>query len=327
MLETREKYYFPGLQAMNNKSLRIVTLLLVVCFIIVIHGCSNENNADNISVTSSEKASLAHISSLVTEGKWYVGEGDNLVCYFKIADFKRDEAERLLEDLLALSKDICTWLGVDGYVAADGDRSKTICYFDSNYIDADGNKRSYANWEIQTMWCVDPVDFAHEYVHLITGGCERLVYVPENVLVEGLATYVGAVWQEKIASKEYNVLLGYNSNIILSNDTDEKNKLESMLLNAGFELTPLNRYRVIVAYGCNVLEKDEILAMKKPNSDFYNYYVGCVLIDYLASFPQGIEGVMTLYFDSMRCEKLYGKTLDDLTFDALASCSDMFSAE
>ena len=99
MLETREKYYFPGLQAMNKKSLRIVTLLLVVCFIIVIHGCSNENNADNISVTSSEKASLAHISSLVTEGKWYVGEGDNLVCYFKIADFKRDEAGKIIESL------------------------------------------------------------------------------------------------------------------------------------------------------------------------------------------------------------------------------------
>lgn len=256
--------------------------------------------------------------------KWLIMESDTMVFQFHTSDFSHEEAEALFTDAAALSNDLCTWLELRAEDIITSDGTKPTCYFYSKLKREDGASRSWANWPQRKIYCVDPNDFAHEYIHLLIQCSDRLLYTPDNLLIEGLATYIGFTWQDTFGYDNYPSIEPEWISMMGFASSAEQATMKKMLADQGLSETPLNIYRVRVAYSYEQLGIDVLLQTKDTSKEFYDYHVGCVLVDYLAQQPGGIESVIALYCDAISAERLYGAPLDALLRNALTECHDQF---
>lgn len=303
-----------------GKRRALIAALLALCVLLPM-GCSSRTAPPERTAQSS--ASSDESSLIRTEGRWRMGESETMIYCFNLKDFTIQEAEMLLADAEALSGALCVWLDVDASDMVSTDGKKATCYFDSSFRMDDGQKRSQADTRNRKIYCVTPSDYVHEYVHLVTDCSQRQISLPSNLMLEGLATYIGFTWQDTVIDTVYAGIPPAKAGG-LSTDPTEKAAMEQMLADASLELTPLNVYRVGVAYSCKVFGMDQVLDTETENPDFYHYRVGCILIDYLMKQSGGKEDVMALYFDAMRAEELYGVTIDELIGRALEDCIQTF---
>lgn len=298
---------------------RLPIAALLALSLILSAGCSDCTEPPD----STERTTFAadDDSPIRAEGVWLIGESETMVYCFRRTDFTEAEAELLLADATALAEDICRWLKVDSADMVSTDGEKPICYFDSTYR-WNGEIRSSTKVYERKMWCVTPEDYVHEYVHMVSGCSNRLIYMPDNLLREGLATYVGFTWQETLALGEYPSV-PHTTVRLSTNDPSERAVIEQML-DASIEQTPLNIYRAEMAYACETYGIDRVLAIEQTNEEYFMYHVGCILIDYLMKQSGGRADVMALYFDAMQAESIYGASLDELIRSAVEDCMQAF---
>lgn len=306
----------------GKRRLRAIATGLSVCLLISFGGCTNDP-APPVDTQTTEVSALP--SPIRTEGKWRIGESDTMRYYFHVSDYSAEEAEAIHADLVRLAADICAWLGVDADDMVTSDGEKPICYFYSNARMEDGQNRSHADWTKREMWCTSLNHFVHEYVHMVTLLSDEKIYTPENLLIEGLATYVGYTWQETLATGDY-ATVPYEELRISEGDPVGQAVIERMN-DASLDQTMLNFYRAELAYVCQTYGVDVALATEQTNNEYFKYHVGCILIDYLMRQAGGIEDVMSLYFDSLSAEAIYGAPLEELVRMAVEDCWAQSEAE
>ena len=183
---------------------KIGSALLTVCLLLVPMGCTRKPPSEEPAPTTTASSTASTTSGTQKPNeKWLIMESDTMIFQFHTSDFSREEAEALFTDATALSKDLCTWLDLKAEDILTSDGEKPICYFYSKFTREDGVSRSWANWQQRKIYCVDPNDFAHEYIHLLVQCSNRLLYTPDNLLIEGLATYIGFTWQDALEKEDY----------------------------------------------------------------------------------------------------------------------------
>lgn len=72
------------------------------------------------------------------------------------------------------------------------------------------------------------------------------------------------------------------------------------------------------------MDKNYDISNVDKNSDFYQYYIGAVFVDYCIHQLGGLETFLSVYCDSVTVIDVYGKSVDDLIIEACAFNTTMF---
>ena len=282
---------------------RIIAFSLVL-LLFSVWGC--ELNPSELSVAESTE-----ISEISQNSFYYIVNTDWMTFYFSKKDFEENAVNDIVSEAVLIMAEIRDFLKVSYTVEQ---ARETACYFDSSYVNDNGQNRSHCFWRKKEMYCVLLEDFVHEYVHMVTGNNEDVVYKADEIFIEGFAEYVSINFFNCISTKEYRYFketdFSESVNYIYSTFLSEK----------GLDINKENytRLEVYLAY------RDSKINVLDKNSDFYKYYVGYVFVDYCVSELGGMEKFLNVYFDCITAFDVYGKTVDALVEAACIRNAEIF---
>ena len=293
---------------------RIILFLLLFLILCCSCGCHHDNESKNepsVAISPVEKTESNPIEQTEFD---YIVCTDWMKFYFSKKEFKESDIADIVTEAESVMADIRSYLKVN-YTLEEA--KETVCYFDSAYRNGDGQKRSSCYSNERRIQCVSLDDFVHEYVHMISQNNADLVYFPNKLFIEGLAEYISWNFHDEIASKEYTFFeepsfSGNPSEVI----TDLLSK-KALVYNAE------NANKALIA----AIQKYSDISEIDKNSDFYNYNIGPVFIDYCIQKLGGLEKFMSVYNDSITIIDVYGKSVDELVFEACAYNTSMFFDE
>ena len=265
---------------------------------------------------SVEKETKSTITDVLSDDENdFIVSTEWMTFYFSKTDFNKSEVIKIANEAVLIMDDIRRYLNVN-YTLAEAEG--TVCYFDSTYCNEDGYARSYCFWNEREMYCISIESFVHEYVHMISENNADIVYHPSDVFKEGLAEYVSLNFFDTIASQNYTYFkmdsVSKNSNL------SEHQMICDLLSENDLEYNAKNYNKAFVAI---FNEKYDVSKINK-NSDFYNYYVGHIFVDYCVNFLGDIDKFMSVYCDSVTVTDVYGKKLDELVVEAIRENNLMF---
>ncbi len=189
---------------------------------------------------------------------------------------------------------------------------KFDCVFDKNCKKSNGENRSHASYDDRTIYCNSYTDFVHEYIHMLLYLFPDRIYEPDEILVEGTATYFSSVWDEKYGST-YNYL--YDGSFERSSIPSEDAALCKMLEEKKLPLNKRNYFKAFVASTIRIVGADKYQTI--GNKDFIKYRIGSITVEYLVTECGGVEKFLSVYFDSIRITEVYTKSLNGVIIDAL----------
>ena len=164
------------------------------------------------------------------------------------------------------------------------------------------------------MYIANYGDFAHEYVHMLMYFCEGGFFSNNDArITEGFAMYMESIWYEQLRSEGYEYLIPTAGGNV-ANET-ENAEILALMEHKGLENNRLNYNKALVAYLCEKVGTETILALK--DEYIQNYYVGLVISDYLISECGGIEKFISFYINMSRPDIKYGKNMAQIAKDAL----------
>lgn len=237
----------------------------------------------------------------------YIVYTDWITFYYSKTDYDESDILDITTEAERVMQDIRTYLNLNYNVEeADG----TVCFFDSSFRNEKGEKRSMCYWSEKRIQCVSLDSFVHEYVHLVSERNKNNVYRPNEIFVEGLATYVSSSFFDVISSNEYKYFKP--STVSRVSDLNEHNTISELLSSNGMEYNSKNYNKALVA----MADKKYGVSRVDKNSDFYKYYMGAILVDYCVNRLGGIDVFMTAYVDSLKVSEVYGKSVEELVVDA-----------
>ena len=284
----------------------ILSTFIFLSIILGTFGCSHVNESSKLTDIDN--------STLNQDDLYYIVQDDWITLCFSKEDFNENTASMITNEAKNVMKDIRNFLNINYTLEQAKD---TICYFDSNYR-FEGQSRSRCFWEEKIMYCVVVDDFVHEYVHMISQNNSNLVYKPSKLFIEGLAEYVSLNFYNGIASKKYEHFMEKSVSKV-SNELEHQ-QICDLLLSNGFEYNAPNYIKATVSiiYDLGGLSKLD------PNSDFYQYSIGFIFVDYYIKQFGGIEKFMSVYCDNVIIRDISDKTIEELVLDACEYNSHLF---
>ena len=248
----------------------------------------------------------------------YVVRTDRMTFFLSKKDFREEDVRAIAAEVGSVMEDVRTYLGIPD---APGTGGGAECCLDSAYRDPNGQKRSWCDWEEGKLYCVSLTDFVHEYVHLVCETQEALVYHPGKFFSEGLAQSVSLRFHHGIATREYRFFR--ESPVSEDSDAEEHRTICGLLADNGFAYNAGNYNRAFAA----LLDRRWGIDKVDRNSDFYQYVVGPIFVDYCVGQLGGIEKFLSVYCDSVTVADVYGKTVEELVAEACAHNTAAFYRE
>ena len=289
---------------MNRRIFGVLTALLCLCFC---QGCCSDG-------ASSQKTEATTIEIEQTESD-YIIKSDWMTFYFSQKDYDRMTVSDIASEAVLVMADIRDYLCVN---YSEEEAKDSECYFDSTYRNKDGLERSTCLWEEKKIYCISLDSFIHEYVHMICENNSDLVYHPGNLFREGLAQYVSLTFFDSIATHDY--LFFEEESVSPNSDLSEHRMICELLEENGFSYTAENYNKAFVALFAHNYDVSKITS----GSDFYNYYIGHIFVDYCIQNLGGLEQFISVYCDSVTVPDLYGKTVDKIVKEACAYNTFLF---
>lgn len=292
--------YSPGSTNMIKRTvLSLLALTLLCCFV----GCDSDASQQETSEPTWAVTDEPDSSVIEQNDSAYMVHTEWMTLCFSKKDYDEAEVGAISEEATRVMADIRGYLGVS-YTLDDAEGA--VCYFDCDYRYNEEENRSWCFWNERKMYCVTLDDFVHEYTHMVSNGNQDLVYYPGKLFSEGLAQYVSYRFYDEIASEAYAYFKG-ESDLESSNPFVHQTVCE-LLSRGGLPHNASNYMKAFVA----VEGKMNDISKVDPDSDFYNYQIGFVFVDYYVEQFGGIKGFMALYCDSITMSDLYGRTIDEL---------------
>lgn len=237
----------------------------------------------------------------------YVISTEWMTFCFSKKEFTESEAADIAAEAVFVMADVRNYLKVN-YTSEEA--QETVCYFDRTYRNKEGRAISMCYWTEKRMHCISLSDFVHEYVHMISENNEDLVYHPSKIFSEGLAQYVSLHFFDGIATRAYT----YFTEAPVSTNSEEHQRVCKLLSKNGLAYTTENYNKAFVA----ILDKQYDVSKIDKDSDFYNYIIGQVFVDYCIRQLGGLEKFISVYCDCVTASDVYGKSVDDLVLEACA---------
>ena len=245
----------------------------------------------------------------------YIVSTDWMTFYFSKKDFKESDVEEIAEEAVFVMTDIRNYLKVK-YTLDEAE--ETVCYFDSTYLNKDGQKRSMCFWDDKKMYCISLDDFVHEYVHMISENNADLVYHPSKLFSEGLAQYVSLNFYDGIATNQYAYFK--EESVSENSNASEHQMICELLSENGLAYNAENYNKAFVA----ILDKNYDVTKIDVNSDFYKYNIGHIFVDYCVDQLGGLEKFISVYCDSVTSPDIYGSNIYEIVSDACAYNTALF---
>lgn len=295
---------------------RIIIFYLILSVLCCFFGCNyqSENEEESLVVTNTEEN--PEPNQIEQNASDYIVRTDWMMFCFSKKDFSDSDIVNIASEAISVMSDIRNFLNVNYTL----EKSKgTVCYFDSTYRSDDGQKRSRCFWDEKTMYCISTDDFVHEYVHMVCGNNEDLVYSPDKLFIEGLAQYVCLNFYDSIASTKY--VFFNEASVSKSSSATEHKMICELLSDNGFAYNAKNYSKALVAiidkyYGISVIDK---------NSDFYQYNIGYIFVDYCINQLGGMDKFLSVYCDSVTSIDVYGKSTDDIVIESCSYNKSLFN--
>ncbi len=246
---------------------------------------------------------------------YYVITTDYMTFHFSIDDFDANEIWGIKDEAVEIMRKVQDYLNVSCNTLS---LKESTCYFDSSYVDLNGKSRSYCFPEDNVMYCISPYDFVHEYVHMVIENNTELVYHPSNIFREGFAQYIGLNFFDDISSDNYSY---FKSPPVSENSNEaEHNQICKLIADNDLEYNAKSYLKAFVS----LYSRYNDISLLDTNSDFYNYYVGCVVAEYCINELGGLNKFISAYCDSVMFEDIYGKTLSEVIKDACTNNDKLF---
>ena len=293
---------------------RFISILLILLITVSFLGCSNnvqnqETSTQNTYSNENTKASTED-NRIEQTNSDYIIQAEWITFYFSKQDFDINEVPDIAFEANLIMSDIRNFLNVS-YTSKEAIES--ICYFNSSYSDNSAPYRSICNYTEKKIYCVSLDDFVHEYVHLICGNNSSLVYQPNDIFIEGLASYIELNFHENIASTAYKYF--QSPPMSKSSNQSEHREICNLLSNKGYTHNEKNYRKAFIA----LLDKSYDISKIDRDSDFYKYYIGYIFVEHCIENLGGIEKFMSVYEDSVTFYDIYEITVDELI---LKICND-----
>ncbi|MBR2010859.1 MAG: hypothetical protein IKA06_03840 [Clostridia bacterium] len=294
---------------------RILSILLALLILCCIYGCDQDNRVEDEPTETTTDTDKTEPNLIEQTESDYIISTDWMTFYFSKGDFKESDVEDIAEEAVSVMADVRNHLKVK-YTLEEA--KETICYFDSTYLNKDGQKRSWCSWNEKEMYCISLDDFVHEYVHMISENNDDLVYHPSKLFSEGLAQYVSLNFYNGIASRQYAFFK--EAPVSKNSNASEHQMICDLLSDNGLAYNAENYNKAFVA----ILDKNYDVTKIDVNSDFYKYNIGQIFIDYCINQLGGLEKFVSVYCDSVTIADVYGKSVDDLVIEACAYNTSTF---
>lgn len=288
---------------------RILSIILALLILSCLYGCNQDDRVEDKSTETTTDTDKTEPSLIEQTESDYIISTDWMTFYFSKKDFKESDVEDIAEEAIFVMTDIRNYLKVK-YTLEDAE--ETVCYFDSTYRNEDGQKRSRCLWNEKKIYCTSLDSFIHEYVHMISENNKDLVYHPNELLSEGLAQYISLKFHDEIATTRY--ALFKETPVSKSSNASEHQMICGLLSNNGLAYNAENYNKAFIA----ILDKNYDITKIDVNSDFYEYYIGQILVDYCINQLGGSEKFISVYCDSVTIADIYGKSIDALVIEACA---------
>ena len=277
-------------------------VLSMILFFLCLFGCDkNEiggNDTESTVMQSTEKKQ---------DEKYYIVSSEWMNLCFSQKDFTEAEAKNIAEEALLVMSDIRNYLDLN-YTLDEALGS--VCYFDSSYKNANGESRSMCFTNEKIIYCISLDGFVHEYVHLISANNADLVYLPQDLFIEGLAEYVSLNFYGSVATQNY--VFFKERAIQKSSSQAEDRLLCELLAKKELECNASNYTKAFVA----MLYKNYDASQINKNADYYKYCVGYVFADYCINRIMDLESFIDVYADSVTLTDVCGKNFDSLVAEA-----------
>ena len=283
---------------------RVFAIFAIVSTLLCFFGCNVSENTDGYDING-ESSDLEE-TSIGGDEPYYVVPTEWMRFCFSKKDFSEEEALKIASEAVFVMEDIRSYLDLN-YTLEEAEGA--VCYFDGDYLNDTGEERSMCFIYDRKMYCLSLDDFTHEYTHMVSGSCKDIVYLPEDVLVEGLAQYVSLNFHCGIASQEYSFFK--EKSVLKSSDISEHNMLCELLSSNNIQYNAANYTKAFIA----ALDKNYGISKINKNDDYYKYGVGYIFTDYCIEH-YGIEKFTDVYADSVIFTEVYGKTIEELILEA-----------
>ncbi len=283
---------------------RIIYVVFALLFLTIVCAACESNSEDlNNDTTDFEKSNLFEVEQNEYN---YVVYTEWMLFYFSKKDYQKENIVEIVNEAVGVMEDVRNYLGLNYSL---DNASETECFFDSEYYN-NGQNRSYCYMAEKKMYCVSLVDFVHEYVHMVSGNCEDLVYQPDEIFVEGLAQYVSFNFCDVVASVEYKYFRELE--VVENSDSSEHGAICELIYNNKLEYNIKNYNKALVAFFDEKYSATEL----NKKSDFYKYQIGYVFVDYCINRLGGFDKFIVVYCDSLTIDSVYGSTIDELIIEA-----------
>ena len=173
----------------------VVTLLILSCVFLFV-SCKNDSGSLNNDTIEFEKNKSFEVDQ---NDSYYVVYTEWMTFYFSKKDYQKETIVEIVEEAVEVMRDVRSYLDLNYSLDS---AKETECFFDSNYNN-NGQNRSFCYIYEKKMYCISLEDFVHEYVHMISGNSEDIIYQPDEIFIEGLAQYVSFNFCDVVASMDY----------------------------------------------------------------------------------------------------------------------------
>ena len=285
----------------------MISLFLILSGLICFGGCHQAITNEEKSTETTTKVVETEPNSIEQTESDYIVRTDWMTFCFSKKDFKEAEIIDIVAEAVSVMADIRSYLGVN-YTLEEAE--ETVCYFDSTYRNAAGEKRSHCFWDQRAMYCTSFDAFVHEYAHMVSENNADLLYHPDKLFSEGLAQYVSWNFYDGIASRQYTFFK--EASISQNTSASEHQTVCRLLTDNGLAYNAENYNKAVLA----MLDKHYDITKIDKNIDFYIYNVGHIFVDYCINQLGGMETFLSVYCDSVTIVDVYGKTVDELVMEA-----------